>query len=95
MLEGLTLGEFNHNQQEVARFEEGDHQVLATQEEVFWPELFFTDLDGNKHWLQVVKRPLFDPTTGTTNVLGISTDITLEKPSPNPSAKKKKTSALW
>lgn len=79
MLEGLTLGEFNHNQQEVARFEEGDHQVLATQEEVFWPELFFTDLDGNKHWLQVVKRPLFDPTTGTTNVLGISTDITLEK----------------
>ncbi|MEZ4594029.1 MAG: PAS domain S-box protein [Chloroflexota bacterium] len=78
-LEGRTLGEFNPNQQEVARFEQGDHQVLATQEEVFWPELSFTDLDGNKHWLQLVKRPLFDPTTGATNVLGISTDITLEK----------------
>lgn len=78
-LESRALREFNPNVQEVARFEESDQQVLATQEEVYWPQISFTDMDGNSHWMQVVKRPLYDPTTGDINVLGISTDITLEK----------------
>ncbi|WP_420627285.1 PAS domain-containing hybrid sensor histidine kinase/response regulator [Candidatus Leptofilum sp.] len=78
-IEDRTLAELNPHESMVAKFEDGDRQVLTTQQEIFWQEIPFVDANGHKRWLQVVKRPLFDPTTGITNVLAITTDITLEK----------------
>ena len=78
-MEGHTLAEFHPSKKEVAQFEEGDHQVSASKQEIYWPEQPYIDVDGQKRWLQIVKRPLFDPATNALNVLTISTDITLEK----------------
>ena len=65
------------------RFDEGDQAVLTTQEEKLWPERPFTDLDGKKHWLQIVKRPLSDKVNQITHVLGIAIDVTLIKNTTN------------
>ncbi len=78
-LEGKSAREVNPHAQEIDKFEQGDQVVLTTQEEVFWPEILFTDLNNKKHWLQVVKRPIVDKLNNTTLVLGIATDITLYK----------------
>jgi PAS domain S-box-containing protein len=78
-IEGRRGREFNPNEQEMTEFEEGDQAVLASGKEMFWPELPFTHLDGEKHWLQVVKRPLYDKTNNVIHVLGIASDITLIK----------------
>ncbi|GJM40901.1 MAG: hypothetical protein DHS20C20_11830 [Ardenticatenaceae bacterium] len=78
-MEGGSMADFHPNKGMVMKFEEADRQVLATREEIFWPELPFSDIDDQKRWLHVVKRPLFDPTTGETSVLAVTTDITLEK----------------
>jgi PAS domain S-box-containing protein len=78
-IEGRRGREFNPNEQEMAEFEKGDQSVLASGKEMFWPELPFTHLDGEKHWLQVVKRPLYDKANDLTHVLGIASDITLMK----------------
>jgi two-component system, cell cycle sensor histidine kinase and response regulator CckA len=78
-IEGKAVHEFNPHTQEVAQYEEGDQAVLESQEELFWPEIPFTDLDEKKHWLQVVKRPIVDKINNVTYVLGVGTDITLFK----------------
>ena len=75
-MEGHTGRKFNPHTEQMARFEAGDRAVLASQKEMSWPELPFTDLDGNFHWLHVVKRPLYDPATGIIAVLGITNDMT-------------------
>ena len=78
-IEGHSGREFNPNNEEMTRFEEGDHAVLDANKEMIWLEMPFTDLDGRKHWLNVVKRPLYDQTQQEKHVLGIATDITLVK----------------
>jgi PAS domain S-box-containing protein len=75
-IEGRLAEVVGSNQQKIAKFEDGDQAVLASGIELFWPELPFIDLDGKKHWLQVVKRPFFDKTNNVTHVLGIASDIT-------------------
>ncbi|VAW42382.1 PAS/PAC sensor hybrid histidine kinase, partial [hydrothermal vent metagenome] len=78
-IEGRSARDFNLRTQEIDRFEQGDQMVLETEEEIIWSETPFTDLDGNEHWLQVVKRPLIDKLNNETLVLGIATDITASK----------------
>ncbi|MCA9920117.1 MAG: PAS domain S-box protein [Anaerolineales bacterium] len=78
-IEGKTVRDFNPNAQEIALYEAGDQTVLTTQQELYWPEVPFTEMDGSKQWLHVVKRPLLDPISGDLLVLGVSTDITLQK----------------
>jgi PAS domain S-box-containing protein len=78
-IEGKPARDFGFLPHEIDRFEQGDRIVLDTKEEIFWPEILFTDLDGKKHWLQVVKRPLLDKLNNETLVLGVATDITASK----------------
>ena len=78
-IEGQSGLEYKPNNPEIKEFETGDQAVLASGEELFWPELPFTRLDGTKKWLQVMKRPLFDKANDITHILGIASDITLIK----------------
>lgn len=75
-IEGRTSQELDTVNREIEKFEGGDQAVLSTQDEMFWPNLSYTDLQGTQRWYQMVKRPLFDPTTGSTHILSIANDIT-------------------
>ncbi len=78
-LEGHSGRKFNPHTKEMDQLAQQDEAVLASQKEMVWPEVLFTDLDGNKRWLHIVKRPLSTKNQKTRYVLGVASDITLIK----------------
>jgi PAS domain S-box-containing protein len=56
-----------------------DVQVLDSRTERFYPELSLTDAAGQQHWVQLTKIPLVSPTGKAEQLLGVATDITLQK----------------
>ncbi|HQU85485.1 MAG TPA: PAS domain S-box protein, partial [Pyrinomonadaceae bacterium] len=75
---GKTVDGFVKNQEELERFVADDMQVIESWEEKTIFEEKFTDSNGDIHWLQTVKRPLFGD-SGVEFILGISTDLTERK----------------
>ena len=53
--------------------------MLASRTEAFIPEEQFTDKTGAVRWLQTTKIPFISPEEQTEQVLGVATDITLQK----------------
>ena len=78
-LEGHSGRMFNPHTKELDQLAQQDEAVLTSQKEMIWPEVLFTDLDGNKRWLHIVKRPLSTKNQQTRYVLGVASDITLIK----------------
>ncbi|MDO9596090.1 MAG: PAS domain S-box protein [Azoarcus sp.] len=76
---GKTDADFNRNVDEVEFFRRMDCEVLSTRQERFIAEEQITDTEGRRHWLQTIKRPIEDRNGKTSQLLGVSTDITARK----------------
>ncbi|HEU4684477.1 MAG TPA: PAS domain S-box protein [Nitrospira sp.] len=76
---GKCDADFNPNRAEVTFFRGKDLDVINSGQELFIPEEAITDAAGRVHWLQTVKRPIFDEQGRAVMVLGASTDITERK----------------
>ena len=76
---GKTDSDFNSNVEEVEVFRRIDLEVMDSKQERFIAEETITDAAGQIHWLQTVKRPLFNDEGVVDQVLGVATDITARK----------------
>jgi PAS domain S-box-containing protein len=76
---GKSDADFNPNVNEVESFRQSDLEVITSGQDRFIPEERITDVEGMTHWLQTVKRPLFDEQGQVHLVLGAATDITERK----------------
>ena len=76
---GRTDGDVHADKAEVEGFRTSDNAVLDTGTERFIPEMLFTDSKGDRHWMQVTKIPLVGADGSVNQILGLATDITLQK----------------
>lgn len=76
---GRTDADFAANPHEVEFFRRVDLQVMNSLREHRVPEEQITDVEGNKHWMQTVKRALVGEDGIANQVLGVATDITERK----------------
>jgi PAS domain S-box-containing protein len=78
-LVGKTDADFNSNEEEVQGFNADDLQVMNSNTEKHIPEEAFTDSNGVVRWLQVIKIPMVSGQNFVDQLLGVATDITLQK----------------
>ncbi len=76
---GKTESDFSSKVVEVEAFHRIDLEVMDSKQERFFAEETITDAAGQIHWLQTVKRPLFNDEGVVDQVLGVATDITARK----------------
>jgi PAS domain S-box-containing protein len=76
---GHTDAEFTMTDEESAKTRQDDLEVIDFGAEKFIPEQRFTDKMGSARWLQVIKIPLASPDGTEAQLLGVATDITLQK----------------
>ncbi len=76
---GRTDAEVNNQEKEVEQYRLDDLEVIDSRTAKFIPEEPFTDRHGNLHWLQVTKIPIVLPDGTVEQLLGVATDITLQK----------------
>jgi len=76
---GKTDADFHHDKEQAEQFHRDDLRVMDSQAEKFLPEEEFTDKQGNTNWLQVAKIPIVSPDGKAYQVLGVATDVTLQK----------------
>jgi len=75
---GKTAGEISPHKEWVEALARSDGEVVETLQELYVPEEAFTDVAGEVHWLQTVKRPIVSE-GGEVQVLGVAVDITQRK----------------
>ncbi|HYE75097.1 MAG TPA: response regulator [Blastocatellia bacterium] len=75
---GKTDADFNSNPNEVEKFRRDDLQVLSSKTELFTIEEF-TDINGEQRWVQVNKIPIISEDGTAQSLVGVATDITLQK----------------
>ena len=78
-LVGRTDADFSAEPSEVERARRDDVEVIDSGAEKFIREQPFTDRHGELHWLQVTKIPLPFQDGTPDQLLGVATDITLQK----------------
>jgi two-component system sensor histidine kinase/response regulator len=76
---GKTDADFGRPPNEVEKHRLDEQQVMASRNESFNPEEHFTDVAGNDRWLQVLRIPLVPSEGEARQMLGVATDITLQK----------------
>ncbi len=76
---GRTDAEVNKQEKEVEQYRLDDLEVIESRTAKFIPEEPFTDRHGNLHWLQVTKIPIVSADGTVEQLLGVATDITLQK----------------
>lgn len=76
---GKSDSEFNADVEEVRFIRQSDFEVMSSAQDRFIPEERIIDAGGRTHWLQTVKRPIFDDEGQVRMVLGAATDITERK----------------
>ena len=76
---GKTNADLGMRQQEAERSERDDQEVIESKIERLIPEAEFTDKNGDLHWLQIIKIPMVSPDGRADQLLGVATDITLQK----------------
>lgn len=86
---GKTNAELNVPQREAERFEQDDQEVIESKIEKLIPEVEFTDKNGDLHWLQIIKIPIVSPDGKADQLLGVASDITLQKQAANEMRKAK------
>ena len=75
---GKTDADFSQRQEEVRDLRQDDLAVMESNSEHFIPEEEFTDKNGMRRWLQTTKIPITAEDGVTRQILGVSTDITLQ-----------------
>jgi PAS domain S-box-containing protein len=75
---GKSDADFNAQPDEVEKFRQDDLKVMASNTATFIIEEF-TDKNGDRHWMQVNKIPLTSEDGTAHQLLGVATDITLQK----------------
>jgi PAS domain S-box-containing protein len=76
-LRGQLPGE--GRKQSVEHLRRDDLQIMESGQEKFIFEQAITDAEGNRRWLQTIKRPFFDEDGNIQYVFGVSSDITQRK----------------
>ena len=76
---GKTDADFGRPVHEVEEHRQHELRVLASRNENFSPEEHFTGADGNDRWMQVLRIPLISSEGEAQQLLGVATDITLQK----------------
>ncbi|NNE65228.1 MAG: PAS domain S-box protein [Pyrinomonadaceae bacterium] len=76
---GKSASHFVDSEDENELIEYTDKQILEAQQENVIPEHEYIDADGQKKWLQIIKRPLIDENGKTTHVIGTFVDLTTRK----------------
>jgi two-component system sensor histidine kinase/response regulator len=76
---GKTDADFSSSVEEAEAFRRDDLQVMNSKTEKFIPEEAFTDKNGALHWLQVIKIPMLSADGEGRQILGVATDISLQK----------------
>ena len=75
---GKTDDKLNPHKEQADKFRTDDLEVISSNRAKIIPEEQFTDIDGNTRWMQVTKIPIVSP-DGANQMLGVATDITLQK----------------
>ncbi|MGD8793823.1 MAG: PAS domain S-box protein, partial [Anaerolineae bacterium] len=75
---GKTDADFATPEQ-AAKFREDDLKVLNSGQKRVSPDRQLTDAEGNLHWVQATKQPIFDDDGVARRILGVSIDITDRK----------------
>lgn len=73
---GKTDADFISDSAEVATIWQDDQAVMDSLKTDLTPEIRLTQINGETHWLQIIKRPLLDEHGVANQVLGIAADIT-------------------
>lgn len=76
---GKTDADVNPHPEKTSAFRRDDLQVLDSLRELVISEEKMTDIRGQVHWLETVKRPFADADGSVNHVLGVATDITERK----------------
>ena len=76
---GKTDADFNQDPDQVEKFRKDDIEVLESGTGKVISEEEFTDRTAERRWLQVIKIPILAEGKNEPQVLGVATDITLEK----------------
>ncbi|HMK39440.1 MAG TPA: two-component regulator propeller domain-containing protein, partial [Bacteroidota bacterium] len=76
---GKTDADFNREAGQVEKLRKDDVDVLESGSEKVISEEEFTDTNAARRWLQVIKIPILSEGGSEPQVLGVATDITLEK----------------
>jgi PAS domain S-box-containing protein len=76
-LRGQLPGE--GRKQSVEHLRRDDLHIMESGQEKFIFEQAITDAEGNRRWLQTIKRPFFDEDGNIQYVFGVSSDITQRK----------------
>ncbi|WP_395742925.1 PAS domain-containing protein [Prosthecobacter sp.] len=75
-LTGKTDADFHRTPEQIAHFQQIDHDVMATGKTILIPEEEITQADGQVRWFSTGKVPLFEADGTCEKVLGVATDIT-------------------
>jgi PAS domain S-box-containing protein len=76
---GKADADFSLQEKELEALRNDDLQVLDSKKEKFIPEEEFTNSEGELRWLQVTKIPIISGDGQARQLLGVATDITLQK----------------
>jgi len=76
---GKTDADINPNRDEVDKFREDDLRVIESRVEKFIPEEEFINRNGERRWIQTLKIPIAGENGSAEQVLGVATDITLQR----------------
>lgn len=78
-LAGKTDADFNRTPEQIAHFQQIDHDVISSGIAVQIPEEEVTQADGQVRWFRTGKVPLFNEAGVCDKVLGVATDITEQR----------------
>ncbi len=76
---GKTDGDFNPEQSQVEKFRKDDMEVMESGTEKYISEEQFTTAGAEQRWMQVIKIPIVEDDRSKPLLLGVATDITLQK----------------
>ncbi|MBP0018316.1 MAG: PAS domain S-box protein [Cyanobacteria bacterium SBLK] len=76
---GKTDVDFVRNRQQIQRFQQDDREVIDNCQEKFIPEESITNKQGERLWVQTLKKPLLLPHDSIPYVLVSTVDITRRK----------------
>lgn len=76
---GKTTLDLHKRREEAEYYHKIDLAVIASKNKKFYPELCFTNENGEQHWYQVFKLPILTPDGGVEQLLNVATGITLQK----------------
>ena len=76
---GKTDADFNPEQSQVEKFRKDDVEVMDSGSEKFISEERFTTANAEQRWMQVIKIPIVEEDKSKPLLLGVATDITLQK----------------